>query len=123
MDQRREPIFLETDRYRIEGKLTLPREGFRSRLSDYVNQGERDFFSIEDAAVTPLDGSREAQQVGFMLVARRHVRLVMPSRTRARDSDALGHARASGVDEAADHPAAHVDLGMPQGAEREAPLG
>ncbi len=78
MDQRREPIFLETDRYRIEGKLTLPREGFRSRLSDYVNQGERDFFSIEDAAVTPLDGSREAQQVGFMLVARRHVRLVMP---------------------------------------------
>ena len=78
MDQRREPVFLETDRYRIEGKLTLPREGFRSRLSDYVNQGERDFFSIEDAAVTPLDGSRDAQQVGFMLVARRHVRLVMP---------------------------------------------
>jgi len=78
MDQRREPVFLETDRYRIEGKLTLPREGFRSRLSDYVNQGERDFFSIEDAAVTPLDGSREAQQVGFMHVARRHVRLVMP---------------------------------------------
>ncbi len=78
MDQRREPIFLETDRYRIEGKLTLPREGFRSRLSDYVNQGERDLFSIEDAAVTPLDGSREAQQVRFMLVARRHVRLVMP---------------------------------------------
>ncbi len=43
MDQRHEPIFLETDRYRIEGKLTLPREGFRSRLSDYVNQGDRDF--------------------------------------------------------------------------------
>jgi hypothetical protein len=78
MDQRREPVFLETDRYRIEGKLTLPREGFRSRLSDYVNQGDRDFFSIEDAAVTPLDGSRDAQQVGFMLVARRHVRLVLP---------------------------------------------
>ena len=78
MDQRREPIFLETDRYRIEGKLTLPREGFRSRLSDYVNQGDRDFFSIEDASVTPLDGSREAQKVGFMLIARRHVRLVLP---------------------------------------------
>lgn len=78
MDQRREPIFLETDRYRIEGKLTLPREGFRSRLSDYVNQTDREFFSIEDAAVTPLDGSREAQQVGFMLVARRHVRIVLP---------------------------------------------
>lgn len=78
MDQRREPIFLETDRYRIEGKLTLPREGFRSRLSDYVNQGDREFFSIENASVTPLDGSREAQEVGFMLIARRHVRLVLP---------------------------------------------
>jgi hypothetical protein len=76
--QRREKVFLETDRYRIEGKLTLPAEGFRSRLSDYVNQGDRDFFSIEDAAVTPLDGSTEAQQIDFMLVARRHVRLVLP---------------------------------------------
>ncbi len=76
--QRREPVFLETDRYRIEGMLTLPAEGFRSRLSDYVNQDDRDFFSIEDAAVTPLDGSREPHQVGFMLVARRHVRLVLP---------------------------------------------
>ena len=76
--QRREPVFLETDRYRIEGMLTLPAEGFRSYLSDYVNQDDRDFFSIEDAAVTPLDGSREPHQVGFMLVARRHVRLVLP---------------------------------------------
>ncbi len=76
--QRREPVFLETDRYRIEGMLTLPAEGFRSRLSDYVNQDDRDFLSIEDAAVTPLDGSREPHQVGFMLVGRRHVRLVLP---------------------------------------------
>jgi len=81
--QRREPVFLETDRYRIEGVLTLPAEGFRSRLSEYVNQDDRDFFSIEEAAVTPLDGSREAQQVGFMLVGRRHVRLVLPLEGRA----------------------------------------
>jgi len=75
--QRRECVFLETDRYRIEGKLTLPSEGFRSRLSDYVNQGDREFFSVEDASVTPIDGS-EPQQIGFMLVAPRHVRLVLP---------------------------------------------
>ena len=76
--QRREPIFLETDRYRIEGKLTLPSEGFRSRVSDYVNQNDRDFFSIEDATVTPIDGTGEPQDIGFMLVSRRHVRLVLP---------------------------------------------
>jgi len=76
--QRRERVFLETDRYRIEGKLTLPSEGFRSRLSDYVNQGDREFFSVEDASVTPIDGAGEPQRIGFMLVARRHVRLVLP---------------------------------------------
>ena len=76
--QRREPVFLETDRYRIEGKLTLPSEGFRSRLSDYVNQSDRDFFAVEEASVTPLEGSGETQAVGFMLVARRHVRLALP---------------------------------------------
>ena len=78
LDHRREHVFVETDRYRIEGKLTLPREGSRSRLSDYVNQGDRDFFPLEEATVTPLDGSREGQPVGFMLVSRRHVRLVLP---------------------------------------------
>ena len=78
MDQRHEPVMLETDRYRIEGKLTLPREGYRSRLSDYVNQRDREFFSIQDAQVTPLDGD-EGMRVEFLLVARRHVRVVVPS--------------------------------------------
>ena len=78
MDQRHEPVMLETDRYRIEGKLTLPREGYRSRLSDYVNQRDREFFSIQDAQVTPLDGD-EGTRVDFLLVARRHVRIVVPS--------------------------------------------
>ena len=78
MDQRHEPVMLETDRYRIEGRLTLPREGYRSRLSDYVNQRDREFFSIQDAQVTPLDGD-EGTRVDFLLVARRHVRIVVPS--------------------------------------------
>ena len=38
MDLRLEPVTLETDRYRIEGSVTLPREGHRSRLSDHVNR-------------------------------------------------------------------------------------
>ena len=82
MDQRREPIFLETDRYRIEGKLTLPREGFRSRLSDYVNQGDREFFPIVDATVTVLDAVAPVQKIGFALVARRQVTLIVPSEGR-----------------------------------------
>src|SRR5947209_16109235 len=50
VDLREEEIVLETDRYRIAGKLTLPREGYRSRLSDYVNQRDREFFAL--SAVT-----------------------------------------------------------------------
>ncbi len=76
MDLRHEQVTLETDRYRIEGKLTLPREGYRSRLSDYVNQRDREFFAVNDATVTTLDDPSQVQQVPFMMVARRHIRLV-----------------------------------------------
>ena len=79
MDQRHEPVVVETERYRIEGKLTLPVEGYRSRLSDFVNQRDREFFAIQEATVTPLDGSAEANPVPFLLVARRHIRLVVPA--------------------------------------------
>lgn len=77
MDHRLENVVVETDRYRIEGKLTLPREGYRSRLSDYVNQRDRDFFAFQDAKMTPLSGG-DGQTVPFLMVARRHVVLVAP---------------------------------------------
>jgi hypothetical protein len=67
---------LETDRYRIEGKLTLPREGYRSRLSDYVNQRDREFFAINEATLTALDAPDEVRHASFLMVARRHVRMV-----------------------------------------------
>ena len=78
MDHRLETVTVETDRYRIEGKLTLPREGYRSRLSDYVNQRDRDFFAFSDATMTPLAGDGEPRAVPFLMVARRHVVLVTP---------------------------------------------
>jgi hypothetical protein len=76
MDMRHEDIILETDRYRIEGKLTLPREGYRSRLSDYVNQRDREFFALNDATVTALDAPEQTRQASFLMVARSHVRIV-----------------------------------------------
>jgi uncharacterized protein DUF6812 len=76
MDMRHEDIVLETDRYRIEGKLTLPREGYRSRLSDYVNQRDREFFALNDATVTALDAPEQTRHASFLMVARSHVRIV-----------------------------------------------
>src|SRR2546422_10660687 len=76
LDLRHEDIILETDRYRIEGKLTLPREGYRSRLSDYVNQRDREFFAINEATLTALDAPDQVRHASFLMVARRHVRMV-----------------------------------------------
>src|SRR4051794_41564461 len=73
---RHENIVLETDRYRIEGMLTLPREGYRSRLSDYVNQRDREFFAINEATMTALDAPDHVRHAAFLMVARRHVRMV-----------------------------------------------
>ncbi len=94
MDMRHEDIVLETDRYRIEGKLTLPREGYRSRLSDYVNQRDREFFTVSDANVTALDAPEESRHASFVMVSRAHVRLVALAAEEsfgAVDSGAPGH--------------------------------
>jgi len=79
VDLRIEKVVVETDRHRIEGSLTLPREGFRSRLSDYVNQRDRDFFSLSDARISPLDEGGETQEVPFVMVARAHIRVLVPA--------------------------------------------
>src|ERR671935_107725 len=57
MENRVERIVLQTDRHRIVGDLTLPREGYRSRLSDYLNSGDLDFIPIVNAELTPLKES------------------------------------------------------------------
>jgi hypothetical protein len=76
VDLREEQVVLETDRYRISGTLTLPREGYRSRLSDYVNQRDREFFTLSEATVTALDEPENTRQASFLMVGRSHVRLI-----------------------------------------------
>ena len=70
---------VETDRYRIEGMLTLPREGYRSRLSDHINRRDQEFFTIQDASMVPLDGSGASWEAPVLMLARRHIRLVVPA--------------------------------------------
>jgi hypothetical protein len=73
---REEQVVLETDRYRISGTLTMPREGYRSRVSDYVNQRDREFFTVSAATITELDGEKQSRQASFLMVGRSHVRLI-----------------------------------------------
>jgi hypothetical protein len=78
VDTRQERVVVETDRYRIEGNLTLPREGYRSRLSDHINRREQEFFTIQDASLTALDGSGRDWAAPILMLARRHIRLIVP---------------------------------------------
>lgn len=79
VDLRREKVVVETDRYRVEGDMTLPAEGYRSRLSDHVNRRDLEFFTVQDAVLTPLDGG-EGRRVPVLMLSARHVRLIEPSR-------------------------------------------
>jgi hypothetical protein len=79
VDVRQERVVVETDRYRIEGSLTLPRDGYRSRLSDHINRREQEFFTIQDANLIALDGSGRDWAAPILMLARRHIRLIVPA--------------------------------------------
>jgi hypothetical protein len=72
IDQRRERIRIETERHRIEGVLTLARDGYRSRVSDVLNASERDFITLTDVTVAPLEGGA-IELHDYLSLARRHI--------------------------------------------------
>ena len=72
IDLRTERVRIETERHRIEGVLTLARDGYRSRVSDVLNASERDFITLTDVTVAPLDGG-SVELHGYLSLARRHI--------------------------------------------------
>jgi hypothetical protein len=78
METRTQGVELETTRHRIRGAVTLPAEGSRSRLTDWLNAAERDFLVVVDAVVEPLDGGAP-QRHDVVAVARAHVVLAAPA--------------------------------------------
>jgi hypothetical protein len=78
MDQRGERIVVETSRYRITGVLQMPRDGYRSRLTDYLNAAERAFIALTDVEVQPLDGAGAPEQRPFLAVSLNQIVLASP---------------------------------------------
>jgi len=72
VDQRQERVRIETERHRIEGVLTLARDGYRSRVSDVLNASERDFITLTEVTVAPLEGG-PLELHPYMSLARRHI--------------------------------------------------
>ncbi len=79
MEQREERVVIETDRYRITGLLSMPRDGYRSRLTDYLNASERAFIALTNVELKPLGGSGEAERRAFLALSLSHVVLAMPA--------------------------------------------
>ena len=88
VDQRDERIIVETSRYRIAGVLRLPKDGYRSRLTDYLNASERTFLPLTDVEVTPLDGSATPEYRQFLVISLQHIVMAMPADGTVDESDA-----------------------------------
>ena len=71
-------VVLETNHHRITGLLRLPADGYRSRLSDYLNASERTFVSLTDVVISPLNGSGAEERRDFVALSLSHVVLAAP---------------------------------------------
>ena len=80
MEQRIERVVLQTDRDRIVGDLSMPREGYRSRLSEYLNRGDVDFIPLVNVEISSLNGNGESpvERRSFVAVSRSHIKLAHP---------------------------------------------
>ena len=72
MPIRRVRVQIESERLQIIGVLQLPTEGYRSRLTDYLNGHDTGFFALTDAEITPLDGT-PAETRPYIAVGARHI--------------------------------------------------
>jgi hypothetical protein len=77
METRVERVVLETEQHRIVGDLTLPREGYRSRLSDFLNRGDLDFIPLVNVEIQSTNGG-QSEERPFIAVARTHIHLAYP---------------------------------------------
>lgn len=82
---RTELVLVETSRHRISGKVTLARDGYRSRISDVLNATEREFLSLTDAVVELIDHDGPGTRHPYVAVSRRQIVLCIPLE---RDEDA-----------------------------------
>jgi hypothetical protein len=78
MQHRHERIYIETERHRISGLLTLPEEGYRSRISDFLNASEREFISLTNCVVELIGHEGPGTRHGFIAVSRHHIVFAIP---------------------------------------------
>jgi hypothetical protein len=78
MEHRLERVYVETERHRISGAITLARDGYRSRVTDVLNASERDFLPMTDCTVELIGREGQGTQHDMIAISRRHIVLVIP---------------------------------------------
>lgn len=71
--RRHERVIVETDRYRFVGTLTLPAEGYRTRVSDLFNTTDREFIVLSDVEITAHGIADEIGRRPFAAISRSRV--------------------------------------------------
>jgi len=74
MDTRVQRVVIETIRFRIVGDVTLPTEGFRTRLSDVLNRQDTGFISLINVELSPIGGG-DTESQPFVAVARNQIQI------------------------------------------------
>jgi hypothetical protein len=79
MDHRDQRIIVETAAVRITGALRLPRDGYRSRLTDYLNSADVAFLPLTDVLLESLDGAFEPRHRSYVAVSLSQIVVAMPA--------------------------------------------
>src|SRR5688572_1233329 len=77
MHYRRLRVRLETHRHIIEGTLQLPSEGYRSRMTDFLNAHDSDFLPVTDATLTWIEANRPPERREYAAVSVRQIVLAV----------------------------------------------
>ena len=87
MEHRETRIEVLTTLHRLTGTLRLPRDGYRSRLTDYLNAADRSFVPLTEVEIAPLDGNGATERREFVVVSVSQIVLAMPIGSSAAETD------------------------------------
>ncbi len=71
--RRHERVIVETERYRFVGTLTLPAEGYRTRVSDLFNTTDREFIVLSDVEISAHGIAEEIGRRPFAAISRSRI--------------------------------------------------
>ncbi len=71
-------ITVFTSHYRIEGQIRISATGYRSRLSDFLNETGSAFLPVTNAKVTNIDGELHVLYKEVVIVNKDEITMVIP---------------------------------------------